>query len=238
MTIFASFNLPPMVSSVLSSQFGISKLYADVSAQLISPCAIQALSTPLHLLGMDLYNQPVSTTATRVSFIQREYLATTAARMGRIFPAFGIGGVANKLFKKHSREFLARWRRAQDWNALLCSNLFRRRRGVGGFLGSELIWIWQIIKLELWNTSYPRSYSLPRECNSSFVLDSSLNATSPPVATAALVTTVKTEMNGIFAKALRKCSPKGMMLSVGKENRGWLLSVYCVWYSSLHLCDL
>lgn len=108
MTIFASFNLPPMVSSVLSSQFGISKLYADVSAQLISPCAIQALSTPLHLLGMDLYNQPVSTTATRVSFIQREYLATTAARMGRIFPAFGIGGVANKLFKKHSREFLAR----------------------------------------------------------------------------------------------------------------------------------
>jgi hypothetical protein len=73
-----------------------------VSSQLIAPCAVQFLSSPLHLYGMDRYNRPQLTHAdapSRRQFIQREYVKTTLARIARIFPAFGIGGVANRYLR-------------------------------------------------------------------------------------------------------------------------------------------
>jgi hypothetical protein len=105
MTIFASFNLPSIVSQQLMDM-GLNKSYAETGSQLISPCAIQVLSSPLHLLGMDLYNNPNSTVTGRVQFIRKEYAATTLARMGRIFPAFGIGGVTNQWLRKHAKTML------------------------------------------------------------------------------------------------------------------------------------
>jgi hypothetical protein len=36
----------------------LSKGSADIIAQLFCPAAVQFLSTPLHLLGLDLYNNP------------------------------------------------------------------------------------------------------------------------------------------------------------------------------------
>jgi hypothetical protein len=41
-----------------------------------------------------------------VSFIQHEYVKTALARMARIFPAFGVGGVVNKSVRKHGKAFL------------------------------------------------------------------------------------------------------------------------------------
>lgn len=52
----------------------------------------------LHLA--DLYNRPVVDAATRASFVAKEYLKTTAARMARVLPAFGAGGVLNKKIRK------------------------------------------------------------------------------------------------------------------------------------------
>jgi hypothetical protein len=108
MTILASFTLPPVVSQRLLQPLGFSVVASDTLAQLITPVSMQVLSTPLHLLGLDLYNRPSQTPAQRVSFIAREYLKTTAARMSRILPAFGFGGVVNKAARAEGIALLGR----------------------------------------------------------------------------------------------------------------------------------
>ena len=106
MTILASFSLPGLISARLQKEVGFTAMSADTLAQLITPVSMQIFSTPLHLLGLDIYNRPVASGGERVSFIQREYLKTAAARMARIFPAFGIGGVVNKWVRKNGRSTL------------------------------------------------------------------------------------------------------------------------------------
>jgi hypothetical protein len=93
-TILASFILPKYASKYLQDK-GVGSKTADVSSQLLTPCIVQFASTPLHLYGMDMYNNPSHTTTDRFQFIKREYGKTVSARIARIFPAFGIGGVTN-----------------------------------------------------------------------------------------------------------------------------------------------
>ncbi len=100
MTILASFSLPGIISAKMQSEMDFGKTSADTLAQLITPVSMQILSTPLHLLGLDIYNRSSATGAERKEFIQREYVKTTLARMARIFPAFGVGGVVNKYVRK------------------------------------------------------------------------------------------------------------------------------------------
>ena len=106
MTILASFSLPGLISAKMQKDANFSATSADNIAQLITPVSMQILSTPLHLLGLDIYNRPVATNPERVSFIQQEYLKTAMARMARIFPAFGIGGVVNKDIRKYGKAYL------------------------------------------------------------------------------------------------------------------------------------
>lgn len=94
-TILASFVLPSHLATVFVKQTGLSESAASVLAQLTTPCAIQLLSTPLHLYGMDYYNNSANTIHQRYQFIKREYTKTVLARMARILPAFGIGAVIN-----------------------------------------------------------------------------------------------------------------------------------------------
>ena len=65
--------------------------------------AVQFISTPLHLLGLDFYNNKQSTTPKRMGFIAREYAKSTLARIGRIGPAFGVGGVGNAYLRNNLR---------------------------------------------------------------------------------------------------------------------------------------
>jgi len=95
LTILASFTIPPMIARQLQAQ-GYSQEFSLNAAQLTSPVLVQFVSTPLHLTGLDLYNNPQHTSAERFAFVKREYLKSAFARMGRIFPAFGIGGVLNR----------------------------------------------------------------------------------------------------------------------------------------------
>lgn len=108
MTILASFTLPGYVGAGLRQMFGLDKHTADNVAQLITPCSMQLLSTPLHLHGLDLYNRQDSSIpkADRLSFIRQEYFKTAMARMARIFPAFGVGGVVNKYVRIHGKEWI------------------------------------------------------------------------------------------------------------------------------------
>lgn len=107
MTILASFSLPGLISQKLQQDMQVGKTMADTSAQLVTPVAMQIISTPLHLLGLDLYNRPDAHPSDRKEFIKREYVKTALARMARIFPAYGIGGVVNKYLRKTGHDMLA-----------------------------------------------------------------------------------------------------------------------------------
>ncbi|KAL8243649.1 hypothetical protein R6Q59_009907 [Mikania micrantha] len=112
MTIFASFNLPHLIapklaelptsvkekfSRILSTEAGRSK-----TAQFLAPAAMQLFSTPIHLFGLDLYNrQGRLGFAARFSRVTRDWGVSAFARMGRIIPAFGVGGVVNAEMRKN-----------------------------------------------------------------------------------------------------------------------------------------
>lgn len=67
-------------------------------AQFVTPAAVQLVSTPLHLLGLDLYNRPgvhVGGRDGRAARVLRDWGKSAAARICRIVPAFGVGGVVN-----------------------------------------------------------------------------------------------------------------------------------------------
>ncbi len=104
MTIFASFNVPPLLGPVLSQHLskGFEKYASGQSiAQFAAPAAIQLVSTPLHLLGLDLYNRPFSQSTglpsvkDRWQQVSKNWVISATARIGRIVPAFGFGGVIN-----------------------------------------------------------------------------------------------------------------------------------------------
>ena len=99
LTIFASFNLPPLLAPWLPMSEEVERSVRRVSvAQFVAPAAMQLLSTPLHLWGLDLYNRPVGDGTpwrTRVAKVGRDWLGSSVARMCRIVPAFGVGGVVN-----------------------------------------------------------------------------------------------------------------------------------------------
>jgi len=104
MTILASFTLPGIVGRNLEEKFGLAHNTADNLAQLVAPCMMQFVSSPLHLHGLDLYNREFASKTERIDFIKHEYLKTSLARIARIFPAFGIGGVVNKYIRKSGKQ--------------------------------------------------------------------------------------------------------------------------------------
>ena len=99
LTVFASFNLPPLIAPrlQLSDTFQKSVMSSASATQLLIPAAMQPLSTPLHLLGLDLYNRGDRdvTWASRWRKVRHDWFKSSLARICRIVPAFGIGGVVN-----------------------------------------------------------------------------------------------------------------------------------------------
>lgn len=101
LTIFASFNLPPLFAPKIETYMSeeVKKYVGAASvAQFVTPAAIQLVSTPLHLLGLDLYNRPgarLGGPEGRVGQVLKNWGMSAVARIGRIVPAFGVGGVVN-----------------------------------------------------------------------------------------------------------------------------------------------
>ncbi|KZF25483.1 hypothetical protein L228DRAFT_244330 [Xylona heveae TC161] len=105
LTIFASFNLPPKLAPLLPMTDEVEKVMSRATAaQFITPAACQLVSTPIHLLGLDLFNRPngagglgakALSWSQRWSKIRQDWLTSSIARMCRIVPAFGVGGVVN-----------------------------------------------------------------------------------------------------------------------------------------------
>ncbi|KAJ3242317.1 hypothetical protein HDU81_005069 [Chytriomyces hyalinus] len=105
LTVAASFSLPPYLSNMLQSNTSMSKTSCDSISQLALPCMVQLISTPIHLLGLDYYNNPSATVVQRAQVVRRDFIPSTLARMGRILPAFGFGGLVNN----KTRTTLKRW---------------------------------------------------------------------------------------------------------------------------------
>ncbi len=112
LTIFASFNVPPLLGPALSARLG-DEVQKHVSgqtlAQFAAPAAVQLVSTPVHLWGLDLYNRPVVEGGwrERARAVGRNWAVSTAARICRIVPAFGVGGVVNFKVRRGLMERLA-----------------------------------------------------------------------------------------------------------------------------------
>lgn len=112
LTIFASFNLPPLIAPRLAARMGddVQRYVGALSvAQFVTPAALQLFSTPLHLLGLDLYNRPgvgVGGPEGRAARVLRDWVKASFARMGRIVPAFGVGGVVNTKVRRRFMEGL------------------------------------------------------------------------------------------------------------------------------------
>ncbi|RMJ28680.1 hypothetical protein PHISP_00429 [Aspergillus sp. HF37] len=97
-TIFASFNIPPLIAHTIPDAVAPSEGMKAAMAQFACPALMQFVSTPMHLLGLDLYNrQPAGGLPwqERGARIRRDYVSSSFARMAKIVPAFGVGGVVN-----------------------------------------------------------------------------------------------------------------------------------------------
>lgn len=83
---------------------GVQRYMSSASAaQFITPAAVQIVSTPLHLLGLDLYNRPgagIGGVDGRAAKVVRDWGMSAVARICRIVPAFGVGGVVNTKVRK------------------------------------------------------------------------------------------------------------------------------------------
>ncbi|KAI5463135.1 hypothetical protein BGZ63DRAFT_184414 [Mariannaea sp. PMI_226] len=110
-TIFASFGIPALVaphlsqlslsdaSPVLSSLIGTEEASLKTS-QMIVPALTQFVTTPIHLTGLDLYNRPGKLgIRERLSSIRHHAPMAVPLRMMRILPVFGIGNMANTVFR-------------------------------------------------------------------------------------------------------------------------------------------
>jgi hypothetical protein len=109
LTMFASFNLPPLLAPYIQTSLlppflkGVRK---ESIAQFIAPAAVQVLSTPLHLLGLDMYNRSGVGFWKRWPVVQSAWAASCFARICRIIPAFGVGGVVNSTVRRNLMERL------------------------------------------------------------------------------------------------------------------------------------
>ncbi|KAF9874648.1 hypothetical protein CkaCkLH20_07785 [Colletotrichum karsti] len=104
LTIFASFNVPPRMGPWLNERMGeeVAKKVSGLTVmQFAAPAMVQLVSTPLHLLGLDVYNRPsaagaVVTWKDRWQIVAKNWGISTMARICRIIPAYGVGGVVNR----------------------------------------------------------------------------------------------------------------------------------------------
>ena len=85
------FTLPPFVEPLLEGRVADPK----TTAQLLVPAAINLVSSPVHLLGLSLYNNPSFGALEHVAGVAAVYVSVTVSRVMKGFCAYGLGGVSN-----------------------------------------------------------------------------------------------------------------------------------------------
>ncbi|CAM9245237.1 unnamed protein product [Choristocarpus tenellus] len=100
-TMAAAFTLPTPMSDEMQKRFNVDAGFADGMSQMLSPGLIQVFSTPVHILGLDLYNHPSASPLSRLQVIKQAFAPAMVLRVSRIGAAFGIGGLSNTSIRKH-----------------------------------------------------------------------------------------------------------------------------------------
>jgi hypothetical protein len=106
--IASSFVLPDIVGASLHERFGMNKSDAVKVGQMGCPIASQFVAGPAQLLGLDYYNRPRVTLVERGILLMKNFPTVVAARIARIAPTYGMGGIGNTHFRNDWREYLIR----------------------------------------------------------------------------------------------------------------------------------
>lgn len=88
----------------MQQDFGVDSSMADGVSQLMSPGLVQVFCTPVHILGLDLYNHPQASAAARLRVVQNSLMPAMFMRICRIGVAFGVGGLGNTAMRKYLHE--------------------------------------------------------------------------------------------------------------------------------------
>lgn len=116
LTIYGCIVIPPIlaqrldnVPSTVKDQFSLSTLQTRARvSQLMLPLMVQFVSTPIHLLALDLYNrQNKLSVSARLARVGRDLPLAVPTRMLRILPAFGVGGLLNAEVRTAMRRVFA-----------------------------------------------------------------------------------------------------------------------------------
>ena len=91
----SAFTIPPILGKFIEKKWGYSETTSLRIAQLTSPVIVQIVATPIHLLGLDLYNRTGVSMSDRLKYLKKFYASSVSLRMLRFLPAYGIGGVVN-----------------------------------------------------------------------------------------------------------------------------------------------
>jgi len=112
MVIGSSFILPEIVSASLEEHTDMEGKTALQVSQFVCPVATQLVAGPIQLLGLDMYNRPFTNMSIqkaihkRLQFQYTNFCSIVTARVSRIAPAYGIGGIYNTHFRDMWRERL------------------------------------------------------------------------------------------------------------------------------------
>jgi hypothetical protein len=100
LTITSSFVIKHDFISYLEKSFQMSHNNADLIASFTIPMAAQVISTPVHVLALDIYGRPNATFSQRTEHILKCNRSVCLGRILRIIPAFGVGGflISSKQF--------------------------------------------------------------------------------------------------------------------------------------------
>lgn len=92
----ASFNGPQFLAPVLQEHTNMEKDTSEMVAQLMCPGLAQIFATPVHIMGLDLYNRPNVSMTEHFNGLVRRSLDPLAVRMCRQIYVFGVGSIAVK----------------------------------------------------------------------------------------------------------------------------------------------
>merc|ERR1719261_1606493 len=98
------FSLPPIIAprikaAVDDGTIPLTEKQASLVTRLSTPVISQLFTTPLHLLGLAIYNATDAPFSAHLKTLKETYPSTVALRMLRIIPAFSVGGVVNTSFR-------------------------------------------------------------------------------------------------------------------------------------------
>lgn len=114
MVIGSSFILPDIMCDILTKNSDLDRTTALRISQFACPVLTQFAAGPVQLLSLDIYNRPLPNMSwrdiisERLKFQANNFFSIVGARISRIAPAYGVGGIGNTYLRDKWRDTLLR----------------------------------------------------------------------------------------------------------------------------------